>query len=275
MNTIGKLAAPVSTAGAGAPVSCAVDSSWFMTEPRTRPGRARLFCFPFAGGGASAYFGWDRQVAPELEVWSVQLPGRETQSARPLLTRLAALSDVLVPVLRPHLELPFAFYGHSLGALVAFELTRALRRAGLPAPALCAISARVAPHLAPTTRLHQLDEAAFVEGLRRFGGTPERVLADPDLRRHFLPILRADLALTESYAHEEEAPLAVPIAAFGGESDVSVSAEALRAWQRHTRADFSAEFLPGGHFFIRSDPAAFLRRLGAHLALHLPLGAGG
>jgi medium-chain acyl-[acyl-carrier-protein] hydrolase len=224
---------------------------------RPRAGaRLRLFCFPYAGGGAGAFRGFQEALPAHVEVAAVQLPGREGRlhhaPIADMARLVAAIADGLAPALGP---LPFAFFGHSMGAAIAFELARELRRRGAgggPAPAHLVVSACPAPHLPDTDGTHALPDAEIIDHLRVLGGMSEEILANRELMEMILPVFRADAAVTETHAHAEEAPLDVPITAIGGLDDDKAPRADLEAWRRHTRAAFALEMLPGGHFFLQT-----------------------
>lgn len=246
-------------------------SPWVLplSEPTERRARRSLLCLPYAGGGASVYRAWPTLLARELDVRVVGLqpPGRETRIGEPPIRQLATLLDALVEATRTERDRPYALFGHSLGALTAFELTRALRRRGERLPAVLLVSGCPAPQRSdPERSFGELDDAAFIERLRRFEGTPDAVLAHPELLELLLPTLRADLGLRDGYRCAEEPPLALPIVAFGGDADPDVSAPDLLAWSVHTTAGFRARRFPGGHFYLKSEARALLACVSQELA---------
>lgn len=242
-------------------------NSWLIfPKPNLQP-KLRLFCFPYAGAGASVFYSWSNKLPSDIEVCAVQLPGRESRIAETPFTRLDPLIEALTPVLAPNLELPFAFFGHSVGALICFELACQLRRQKLPTPLHLFVSARRAPQI-PLSQfpVHQLPEPAFVERIRHFSGTPWEVLQNPELMSLFLPILRADLAINETYVYQPEAPLSSSISAFGGFYDPEVTMEELDAWRDLTSSNFSLLMFPGDHFFIKSETNALLAAISEDLS---------
>jgi medium-chain acyl-[acyl-carrier-protein] hydrolase len=160
---------------------------------------------------------------------------------------------VLVPLIAPHLKMPFGLFGHSMGALVSFELARQLRSHGMPGPIHVVVSGHRAPQLPdPHPAIHQLPDLEFIAKLRNLGGTPEEVLQNPELMDLFLPVLRADLAVCESYAYTHQEPLECSMTVFGGNTDSRVSREELAAWHTQTRKCFALRIFPGSHFFLKS-----------------------
>ncbi len=235
----------------------------WVIRPRPRPrARLRLFCFPYAGGGASIYRAWAGELPQEIEVCAVQLPGRETRLDEQPFDRLPPLVEALALSLEPHLNPPFAFFGHSMGALISFELARRLRALNRPAPAHLFVSGRIAPQLQRRRPpVHALPEPEFVEQVQRLNGTPDAVLQHKELRELVLPLLRADFAINETYGYSSEPPLACPISAFGGLEDDRATQEELAAWQLQTRDAWALHMFPGDHFFLRSTQAALLQAL--------------
>lgn len=238
----------------------------WLINPNPRPlAHRRLFCFPYAGGAARTYQPWTTALPPQIEVCIVELPGHGRRWAEPPITQLAPLIESLQIAMQPWLDKPFLFFGHSLGALIAFELARSLQNHYNLLPDLFWVSAARAPHLpASNPPLHLLPKADFMAELRRYSGTPEAVLANAELMALLLPMLRADFRLLETYRYQEQGPLSCPITACWGESDTIVSPEEVKAWGIHTNHAFSLEKISGDHFFIHQTP--LLQRLMVKLA---------
>jgi medium-chain acyl-[acyl-carrier-protein] hydrolase len=229
---------------------------WFKVLSEGRGAQTtRLFCFPFAGGGASAFAKWASGFPPHVSVCSIQYPGREDRWGEPPFASLEALVEALAEALAPHLTGRFALLGHSFGALVAYELTRALQRQGRPTPLRLFVSGARAPHLPPKEPIHELPERDFLKKLCEFNGMPDEVLRNTDLLLAVLPIIRADFRLFEQYRFGDATPLPVPISAFGGASDASVPIADLLAWSSRTSKVFRSRFLEGHHFFLFDSPS--------------------
>jgi medium-chain acyl-[acyl-carrier-protein] hydrolase len=244
----------------------ATHDRWFV-RPRPQPqARLRLFCLPYAGGAASIFRTWSACLPPSIEVWPIQLPGRETRFHDPCLTRLDDLTAILVAVLRPHLTLPYAIFGHSMGALIGFALARRLRDEHVAQPQHLFASARRAPQIPRTDPpTYDLPEPAFLAELRRLDGTPEAVLQHDELRALMLPILRADFELNETYRYRPAPPLACPISAFGGLADPTLTRADLDLWREQTSASFRLRMVAGNHFFLQSAQAALLQAIAQDL----------
>jgi len=218
----------------------------WLSERDIRAGaKLRLFCLPHAGSGAAAFYRWKRELAGSLDVCPVLLPGREMRLNERSLEDAAALVEELSEAVGPYLDVPFAIFGHSMGALLAYEW--ALRSE----PVCLFVSGRAAAHLPFGHReLHRLDDAAFVAELRRrYGEMQGDLLEDAELREVFLPILRADLRVVETYRHGAERLLDCPVMACAGVRDSSVTDEGLAGWGDLTRGRFAARRFEGDHFF--------------------------
>lgn len=227
-------------------------SKWIMPSLQ-RGGNVQLFCFPFAGGGASAYRTWLRQKTSELEVAAIQLPGRENRIAEPLLYDMKSVIDSLVDELPRHITRPYAFFGHSLGARMAFEVARALSKRGHQPPAHIFVSGSRSPEIPEPRPLHKLTDNEFCEELGRFGGTPRELMENPELMALYLPILRADFTVDETYEYTADNSLPIPITAFCGSNDPEATAHEMLGWRNHTTAVFNFTQIEGDHFFIQTQ----------------------
>lgn len=228
-------------------------SRWlnFWTEQEQPEGGLRLFCFHHAGGGASGFRPWTKRLSNGIEVVAVQLPGREDRLDEPLLQEMDLVTAPLADALSPLLDRPFAFFGHSTGAVICFELARVLRQRGLPQPRLLIVSGQNAPGLKPAAPRHQLSDPEFIEVLRDCDGTPDVVLGNPELLELLLPRIRADGAIFETYPYEQQSPLDCRIVALHGLEDDLVSSAGLEGWKAETRESFHCYGFPGGHFFLQ------------------------
>lgn len=226
---------------------------WF-SRPRPNPNASlRLFCFPYAGGSGAIFRLWPDLMIRSVEICAVNLPGRLTRLLEAPFTELAPLVDALAQAIMPWTDRPFAFFGHSMGALISFELARQLRTIGAPLPARLFISGRRAPHLPDSdSHRHTYPDHLFIEELGRLNGTPPEVMTNPELMQLMLPLLRADFALCETYEYRPEPPLPCPLTVFGGLQDHEVPPESLEAWSQHTTRSFRLCLLPGDHFFLNS-----------------------
>jgi len=238
----------------------------WIIRPRPNPKAAlRLLCFPYAGAGASAFRTWPDALPASVEVFAIELPGRDTRAKERPLQQMSGLVTALADAIDPVLKAPFAIYGHSLGARIGFALARELRRRARPAPAQLFVSGHRAPQLPDPAPMSALSEAQLIARLRRLGGIPDAVLDDAELVAYFLPIIRADIGLLETEVYDDQPPLACPITAFGGVTDERATIEELDAWREQTSAEFEREMFPGGHFFIQTARSAVLGSLSQQL----------
>jgi medium-chain acyl-[acyl-carrier-protein] hydrolase len=234
---------------------------WFLSPHPLPEARFRLFCFPHAGGGVATYRSWPHHLAADIEVRAVQMPGRDGRMDEAPFTSMPALVEAMAEAIAPHVGRPYGFFGHSMGAVVAFELVRRLRARGQPPPVHLFVAAHRAPHVPDREPpCHRLPEAAFVDHLvRRYNAIPRAILAEPALMNLFVPILRADFTLLESYRFPPGEPLDQPITVFGGAHDPVTTADDLRAWRDMTRGPFDLHVIAGGHFFVQESEAEVLR----------------
>jgi len=228
------------------------NNTWIKKPAPRADATVRLFCFPYAGGTTSAFRAWSDLLPSTIEVCAIQLPGREDRLREEPFVCMDGLVNTLLDVLQPHLDMPFAFYGHSMGTLIAFELARALRRNSGPQPEHLLVSGRCAPQIPdPDPKLHQLAEEPFIEGLRRYNGTPEAVLGNKELMDLLLPLLRADFTLSETYEYRDEPPLDCPVSVYAGSEELDFYDP--KAWGDQTASGFDTGVFEGDHFFIHSQ----------------------
>lgn len=221
---------------------------------------ARLFCFPYAGGGASIYRQWAGKLPAWIEVCALQLPGRENRMSEPGYTQMKVAIAEVVETIHPLLDKPFYLFGHSMGSAISFELARFLRRHNLAQPKHLFVSAKRSPQLPRIKEpIYALPDHEFVANIKEFGGTPDEVFKNEELMDLFLPLLRTDFTLLETYKYVPELPLAYPISAYCGTDDKEVSEESMAGWQKLTSSSFKLEMIPGNHFFINSQQNLLLK----------------
>ncbi|MFJ6381753.1 thioesterase II family protein [Kitasatospora sp. NPDC092039] len=237
----------------------------YLTRTPPPPGRLRVFCFPYAGGGASTYAGWQRQVTADVELLPVQLPGREGRMAEPRFTDLHALVAELDAELGPELDHPHVLYGHSMGALIAFALAQCRHARGARLPEALVLGGHRAPHLpAPLPDEPDIADADLVRILDAYGGLPRILLDHPEWLAALLPIVRDDLRLCAAAHTVARTPLPVALHAFGGAADRLVTVPEVREWARYSTRESETVVVSGGHFFPREEPG-FLDLLSAVL----------
>ena len=235
-----------------------IEHEWVRLRPRSTRPRVRLFCLPYAGSGSAVFHTWPEHAAPDLEICPIQLPGREASLGHPAFRRLSDLVDALIPALAPFLNAPFAFFGHSMGALIAFESIRGLRRRGMPGPLKFFASGHRAPHLPNRQpQIHDIPREKFVREIEKLDGTPDTILNSTHLDA-FLSVLRADFALCETYTYTVEPRLECPITALGGLYDYRLAWDELDAWRAQTTRRFNLRMFPGNHFYLHGARADLL-----------------
>jgi medium-chain acyl-[acyl-carrier-protein] hydrolase len=245
----------------------AMANGW-LSIPKPNPqARVRLLCFPYAGGGVFEYRAWAFGVPPEVEIGAVQLPGREARLREAPFTKLDELCGALAQILAPYLNKPFAFFGHSLGAIVAFELIRQLRRQNGVRPVRLFASGSRAPQIPdPYPPIHHLPDDDLVREVSgRYDGMPREILENAEMLALLLPALRADFAMSDTYVYTEEAPLDCPISCLGGLQDSCSPREHLEAWRQQTRSAFALNLFEGDHFFLKTSHLPLLQMVGAQL----------
>ena len=230
-------------------------------------GDCRLFCLPYAGAGASVFRNWQDFLPPTIEVVPVQLPGRESRWSEPPLEDLPLLAANLATAIRPFLSQPFALLGHSMGASIAFELARVLRRRKLPLPRHLFVSGARAPHVPDREPpVHHLPDVLLWKTIMRdYGAAEDRTPLNPEMAPVLLPILRTDFRMCESYKPSWEDPFPFPLTVYGGLHDRRVTYHDLAAWSGYTFGAFRMQLFPGGHFFLTRDRDLFLKVLSGDL----------
>jgi medium-chain acyl-[acyl-carrier-protein] hydrolase len=241
-------------------------SAWLPTFKARSTATLRLFCFPYAGGNAFAFRNWQARLPPSVEVCPVQLPGRAVRLKEPPCSQLKPLVEALAEVISHVCEKPFAFFGHSMGALISFELARYLRRERLPQPVHLFVSGRRASQLPDADpAFHDWPEPEFIEELRRLNGTPGELFENPEMMQLIVPLLRADFSVCQTYVYAPEPPLDCAITAYGGVTDPETRDDRLQAWREQTTASFTMRVFPGDHFFINTEQEQMLRALSQDL----------
>jgi surfactin synthase thioesterase subunit len=233
---------------------------WLVRYGRATAPRRRLFCLHHAGGGALAFARWPLDLPDDIEVCAAQLPGRETRFREPPVTEMDSAVGALATAIEPLLDRPYALFGHSMGALVALELARELRRRGRPAADVLFAAGCSAPQrIAAARPLHTLDDEEFRRALIAIDAANRAVIEQPELWALFEPLFRADFALCERYRPSDEPPLDSRVIALGGVDDPVAAPDKLDAWRAQTHAGFDRVLFSGGHFFVASAADDVLR----------------
>ncbi|MFZ1007488.1 MAG: alpha/beta fold hydrolase [Candidatus Sulfotelmatobacter sp.] len=232
---------------------------WFESLSSSREKALRVFCFPYAGGNANIFRDWQRHFPPDIDLCLVHLPGRGKRSGGQPFTRLEPLVQTIADLIMREPQFPYILFGHSVGALISFELARELRRRRFTLPRRLFLSGRRAPTTSSEKDpVFNLADDAFIAEVKRLNGTPKEVLEHPETRRLFLPVLRADFEIDDTYEYYSEERLSCPITVYGGLQDRDISLESLRAWEEQTSADCKLTMFPGDHFFLLSPEAGFV-----------------
>lgn len=247
---------------------------WYVPIAARPAARVRLVCFAFAGGSAQVYDSW-RLDNPDIEVRAAELPGHGARGLDTPISQAMALVSALTEALLPLTDRRIVLFGHSLGAFLAFGIARRLRVLGAPGPELLIVAGQRAPQLpnreAP---LSHLDDRAFIDALRDYGGTPPELLENRDYMRRVLPALRADFMAAESFRYKPGEPLDCPILALGGREDSTVSETELNAWREQTRARFELRMFAGRHFFVESARTEVLAAIAERMVSAAPAPSG-
>jgi medium-chain acyl-[acyl-carrier-protein] hydrolase len=250
-----------------APASAATDRWIERVSSRAAP-RFRLFCFPYAGGGAAIFRDWADGLDLNVEVCAIRLPGRERRYSEPALRRSEQVVESVIPILHDLLDMPFVMLGYSMGAILAYEVARSMLATAAIEPRALFVSAHRAPH-SPLRRRnwHDLPRDELIAKLKALNGTPAEVFQHDDLMELMLPTLRGDLELVETYESPVGATLSCPIIAMGGSDDPDISPEDLAGWASVTAGPFKSMLVPGDHFFINNERRSFLQAIRRELGL--------
>ncbi|MEU1519187.1 thioesterase II family protein [Streptomyces sp. NPDC005811] len=230
----------------------------------------RLVCFPHAGGSASYYRPVATALSPRVDVVAVQYPGRQDRRNEPLIDDIGTLADQVHQALRGWDDRPLTFFGHSMGALVAFEVARRFEREG-GGPVRLFASGRRAPSRHRDENVHRRDDDGIIAEVKSMSGTDDRLLGDEELIRMILPALRGDYRAVETYRSAPGATVECPVTALVGDSDPKTSVDEAQDWEKHTTADFDLRIMPGGHFYLNSRAADVLKALDDHFTARTAL----
>ncbi|WP_344896750.1 thioesterase II family protein [Actinomadura meridiana] len=235
------------------------DALWTRCYERAVPDAPRLVCFPHAGGAASYYRPLALTLAPRIEVLAVQYPGRQDRHREACVEDVHRIADQIVEALPPEDGRDLAFFGHSMGAVIAFEVARRLHDRGGPVPARLFASGRRAPSRHREEGAHLLDDAGLLDEIGALGGTDSRLLEDSELLSVILPVVRSDYRAIETYSHAPGPPLPCPVTAVVGDGDPRATVDEARAWADHCTGDFQLHVLPGGHFYLDAQRDAVVK----------------
>jgi medium-chain acyl-[acyl-carrier-protein] hydrolase len=243
-----------------------IDRRWFPSVELSS-GKSRMFCFPYAGGNATLFRNWKNYFREDVEIWAVEFPGRSCRLSEPAYTSVRPLVDELANVVSEWLDKPFVFWGHSMGALIAFELSCKLADQIGKQPEHLFVSARSAPQFPSTEPTYTLPYDKFVQELHRLEGTPPEVLENEELLTILVPLLRADFQLVQTYQYQHTYTLTCPITAMGGVNDKDVSREQLEGWKSVSSGPFKLQMFAGNHFYLHHSERLILDFVARQLGL--------
>jgi len=244
----------------------AVTSSWLTCAQPNPQAKMRLFCFPYAGGSAQLYHKWGARLPSTVEVCPIQLPGRGNRMKDAPFQQLMPLVKAISTAILPYLRKPFCFFGHSMGAMIGFELTRLLQAEYGLQPVHLFVAGRTAPQIVVTEpHTYHLPEPEFLDSLHDLNGTPKELLANTELMQLMIPLLRADFEVCQTYSYVAGPRLKCPMTVYGGTQDEQVSLDAYEAWKEQTTGPFKLTMFDGDHFFIHSHQHQLLQTLSEEL----------
>ena len=247
-------------------------SAWLLSCSKQTPEpKLRLICFPFAGGNANTYRSWSKQLPDDIELLAIQLPGRGARFNEDCISDLPELIEQLIPVIKSLTQIPYVFFGHSMGAIIAYELCDALHKHNEKLPDLLMLSACSAPHCKQQTKaLHSLPSLEFWEEVQTINGTPREILDNHELLALLEPSLRADFKIVydwrQSHFQTQPSTLPVPMEILGGKEDGSVSLKQLEGWKSYSEHKAHVHLFDGDHFFINQATGTFFSTLSNLLA---------
>lgn len=248
---------------------CTQLASWFYIQKPNPAAKMRLFCFPYAGGGASVFKDWHQSLNTEFEIIAIRLPGRESRFNEEPINSLSLLVDFLYHNILSLMDKPFIFFGHSNGALVCFELSRLLQRKKKPMPDRIILSAKCPPHISRDVKnISQLPDAEFLTELHNMSGTPIEILQNHELMELLIPMLRADFSLSENFHYENDITLKCSATLFYGQQD-KITIEQIMAWQDLFLKPVQVIAFSGGHFFIDEQRPQVLNKINQVLNEHI------
>lgn len=230
---------------------------------------ARLVCFPHAGGSASYYFPVSAALSPEFDVLALQYPGRQDRRGDPFVDTIDALADQLYAAIAPAMDGPVAFFGHSMGAVLAYEVTRRFEERDGTGPVVVFASGRRAPSRQRDENVHLRDDAGIIKEMRNLGGTDSRVLADPELLEMVLPAIRNDYRAVERYSRGTDARISAPVVVMTADDDPRTTVEEAAAWEDHTTGGTTLHTFDGGHFYLEQHAARVIDVIAGTLREHV------
>jgi pyochelin biosynthetic protein PchC len=247
-------------------MSVSTESNLWLRRFHDAPeSKITLVCFPHAGGSASFYYPVSDAMHPTLQVIALQYPGRQDRRQEPCLPSIGEFADQAFAALAPIAGRPLAFFGHSMGATIAFEVAQRMERQLDVSPVTLFASGRRAPSRRRDENVHQRNDDGIVAEMQMLSATDARLLGDPELLRMILPAIRSDYRAAETYRYEPGPKLRCPIISLVGDSDPKVSVEEAQAWKEHTSGDFELQVFTGGHFYLSGHQAAVINLISDHL----------